>query len=130
MLNLDKPMQTRDGRDVRYLGRLEGDLTFPLVFAVGSGRGYETNANRDENGLYIQGSATPHDIVNVPERTSMFHTFHAEGCPSHGTRSKIGDCEFTSLEYAEMLIEGDWEGVLEIIREDGVTVDVKFHKGS
>lgn len=73
-LDLTKPMQTRDGRPARYIGRLNQSANDePLVFAVQVKSGREIAVTRLETGHYYRpgtSSISEHhnDIINVPEK--------------------------------------------------------------
>lgn len=136
MLDWNKPLQTRGGERVAFVG---GPLPKAAVRKlVGSGefRGHETHVyeidgkffGTDSGGYYYYGGSSDEsemDLVNSPEpHTSEFRTFSPDRTPS-----ALGAIRCPDLDRAMGLISCyvEWDGVLEIIREGEQVVDVKFH---
>lgn len=128
-LDLTKPVQTRDGRPVRYLGTLEGRIR-PLIFAVPmKGKG-EFGVTRYPDGQVRRYSKGDGDIINTPERTSRFHT--AKGSPAYGVNGvpRLGGGAFLELADAQSCVSDctPWDGVVEFVYGDNVIVDTIFHE--
>lgn len=69
-LDLHKPLQTRDGIPVRFIGELEGEGVdfYPLIFAIKNEEGNEYICKRKRNGaVYNNDKPSTVDIVNVPQ---------------------------------------------------------------
>lgn len=64
-LDLNKPVQTRDGRKARILGPLAGGPD-RIAVAVTIGD-MEFAEARYSDGMYLNGKKSLHDLINVPE---------------------------------------------------------------
>lgn len=143
MLDTTRLLKTRDGRPVvilssavnraaaEALGTFGGRVYVgpdDRIVALSTNQYGEVEVNGyDEEGKFLGHGPSPDDLVYAePERTSEFRTFAPGRTEGSG---ELGGCRSPTLERALRLTRGptDWSGVLEIIREDGEVVDVKFH---
>jgi hypothetical protein len=125
MLDFSKPMQTREGRPVRLIGKgfYNGDCG-PLLFAV-SFDGIERLGYREEDGRYpksLRGNdeESPWDIINSPTPDSMVIVLLRSGMATisrvpRGVVVKLMDYDVHPED--ENLIED----------EEGKLCDVSFH---
>jgi hypothetical protein len=90
-LDLNKPLQTRDGRKARFLGRINHPSS-PLAFAITnsgfkqeyigtSGFKQEYIGTRGENGELGFGSENSSNIINVPEKPEVTYSNVYSGRP-------------------------------------------------
>lgn len=67
-LNLDKPLQTRDGREVLEWHEFEHPLSpFRIVALIKAHGGDAVYSRYDSNGRFSTEKETSHDLINVPE---------------------------------------------------------------
>lgn len=78
LLDLTKPVQTRDGRQVRILCT---DMigTFPMVGLIKGHCGDEDVAMWTSDGKYRLFDDCEHDLMNVPEKHSVWINFYKSG---------------------------------------------------
>lgn len=83
-LDLDKPVQTRDGRSVRILATDRDDATWPVVALISSdgfGEGIECYTADGKD--YPDGRISNNDLINVPVTTIRFiNLYGTEAIPT------------------------------------------------
>jgi len=125
-----KPCTTRDGRPARVLctdmkdHRNAGRMTNNVIVALITNGPSEHVATYYIDGTYSKSGKNEKDLVNVPERKSIFRAVRVvNGAPV------IGSALFVSVEQARAGLQGPWDGVVEYVIEDGAAVvDTIFHK--
>jgi hypothetical protein len=70
MLDLTKPVQTREGHKVRILCTNRAGGLYPIVALVDEGRGIEVTGSWTRDGLNVVGDPSPRDLINVPPPTT------------------------------------------------------------
>lgn len=143
MLDTTRPLKTRDGRTVVVLstsinramaetlgtfgGRIYVQPDDRIVALTTSCDGEVEVNGYDEEGKFLGYTDSPDDLVYAePERTSEFRTFNPRRTEGSGPLGAFFGKELDrTLRLAS--VGSVWIGVLEIIREDGKVVDVKFH---
>lgn len=137
MIDFDKPIRTRDGRKVTIIAT---GLTVESAQALGSFGGM-FNPDRDTvlavvdgrvkgyapDGSYIRPHSSDTDLVNFTPRVSSFLGFNSEGEGGYGRDMFCSMMEEDSLEDERAAPFENSDCILELIREDGKLVDVKFH---
>lgn len=133
-IDITKPIVNRDGRPAKIIA---SGLTGPIPGLKNVAYfGGETLLIEAESGelfyIYEDGRTfrdSPHPrYVNAPERTSVFRQFAPKG--NGGAR---GNMTFGGMEHATLAEARNGatfignEGILELVREGGKLVDVKFH---
>lgn len=142
MLDWNKPLQTRGGDRVTFVG---GPLPKAAVLKLVGGRefcGHETHVYEIEGKFFgtdadgsdygVPSLESEMDIVNAPApRTSEFRTFQPD---PRANRNSLGNFRAKTLdELTPFLAHKDnldrpmWAGIVEIVREGEQVVDVKFH---
>jgi hypothetical protein len=78
MIDLTKPVQTRDGRRVRILcADAKGD--FPIIGAVEERDGTERSVNWMRDGRYLCSGPSTSDLLNRPGKRSFWVNVYPEG---------------------------------------------------
>ena len=122
MTNFDpnKPVRTRDGRSARILATDLKNSSYPIAAAIDRVRtGDECVASYTSDGRYFEGRECASDLVNVPERHSLWFNEYA-----HRGGSVYG--AYDTRETADDAVAWrDRAAVVELIFEDGKLVDFK-----
>ncbi len=126
-----KPVQTRDGRKARILCTDFKDV-WPIVAAVTTNTDIEVIRYYREGGLVARNCGPmsamsaltdslldPDDLINIPERTSLWFNLYEPDLICGGYQSK---------DICNLRNKASRLTVLEIVYEDGKPVDVKLHK--
>lgn len=135
MVDFNKPLRTRDGRAVQLVST---DMTPELWdftrHQLGNVSKFEDTIAAivdgellgfKPGGRFFTSEPDGLDLVNVLQRTSEFRLFHSRGEGGNSQTRSLGRFTWHSLETVPN--SAKYEGVLEIIREDGKLVDVIFH---
>jgi hypothetical protein len=132
-VDFTKPVQTRAGYPARVICTDCKNGDGPVIALVTMpedhpSAGEERVRHFYEDGRYL-GEAKEHDydLVNVPERSSQFCNVHtsASGFPYIGTGHETKE----SAERVGPSWKGNstWDGILELVIEDGQVVESIFH---
>jgi hypothetical protein len=118
-----KPVATRDGRPARIVcSDRKGGA--PIIALVTNPDGTEGAFFFHPNGQSILFRNSPHDLVNIPERVSLFYNVYSGGART---------CRYATLAEALTFIHPTsslYIGTIEIVREGGeggVIVERKIH---
>lgn len=95
-IDFTKPIQTRDGRKVRYLHTLEGDNEYRVVsICVAKEDGQEEIVRHTlAGGYYDDEEESQNDLVNVPEKKTLWVNIYpgtnlgVTGVVAHGSRGQ------------------------------------------
>ena len=127
-VDFSKPVQTRDGRKARILctdaDNPDGSVVALVEYAKGHPHeGKEACVNYYPDGSYVRGYCytSASDLVNVPERSSEFSNILYNGV-SGVSMPSVASCRSYRNQGAT------YAGVLETVFEDGVVVDMIYHK--
>lgn len=143
MIDFDKPIRTRDGREVTIvttnltrdiaeslsISEIDVDFDNDSVLAIIDGKHYGFLSSGRYNPEDSFFGETEHDLVNYTPRTSEFRTFRERQKGEAVSKYSLGAVIGKRLGAVSGFLRDEhcWEGVLELIREDGKLVDVKFH---
>lgn len=116
----NKSVQTRDGRPARILATDVKGGPYTIAAAIGRKRGCgEYVSAFTSDGCYFEGKEGENDLVNVPERKSLWFNEYA-----HRGGSVYG--AYDTRETADDAVAWrDRAAVVELIFEDGKLVDFK-----
>ncbi len=123
-----KPVRTRDGRPARIVVTdLKGFYEDTILALVKSPSGREYTYTYTADGSYVRDDTiSPHDLINVPERTETFQNVYlksVEGKPA----SRVAMAAYTSLENAATARRmTDHIGTIKTVLEDGKLVSVEI----
>lgn len=127
-----KPVQTRRGEKVTVLTTTRNHPDYPVVALVTvedeDGGLQQDMESFTKDGRYLLCETGQADLINVVERTSEFRSFAPRGGGHSGSMIFGGNVSYNlsdAMTCGRMFMDG--EGVIELIREDGKLVDVKFY---
>lgn len=109
MLDLSKPVQTRDGRPVRILSTDRRGGEYPIVALVSTGE-IENVATFTIDGKCGGAICRPHthDLVNIPERRFLWLNIYANDLGSaHTTKQAANIYNESALGQIEIIFEND-----------------------
>jgi hypothetical protein len=86
----NRPVQTRDGRPARILCTdLKGDQ--PIAAAIRGAGGNETVSEFGENGQWLVGETSDTDLINVPEKRTVWVNIYEDGYTSRYPTRELAD---------------------------------------
>lgn len=71
MIDFDKPIQTRDGREVRIYAKDVFPAAYPIHGAIKTTSGWEVESWSNAGGVF-NGEADARDLINVPTRREVW----------------------------------------------------------
>lgn len=111
-LDITRPVQTRDGRPVRIITWTEGTKEYPIVGVVEDDLG-EVLYKWTSEGYFLKGCKAydDNDLINAPERRSLYVNINEKGfTTSHQSRKIADDYSFGRI------------GLIRVDLEDGAIV--------
>lgn len=124
-LDLNKPIETSDGKKARVICSDRKSEYWPIVALVENPGGSEAVLYVDEDGA-IQGFTT--NIVNVPVRTSKYRNVYLNGGPSGKHDTVVAALRAATLHDGRR--DPGHIGVMKFDYIDGVFQDATFIKRS
>lgn len=117
MIDWNKPVRTKDGREVRVLctDRVT-DSSYPVLALVKDGCGYEAAHSYTIEGKYrISGTESKNDLENVPEVKSIWVNVYPDDV--YGYRSRK-EADF----WPDFWAEDDRVALLRLDIQDGILI--------
>ena len=127
MIDLNKPVQTRDGRKARILATDVAHETYPVAAAVTSANGKEEYIEAyTALGTYTKGISENYmDLVNVPVREETFRTFKFYGFNGLDNGLSLGGWPGETAEDVRHMVGSMWDGVVKVTTLDGKFVSAE-----
>lgn len=107
MIDLTKPIQTRDGRPARIVSEA-GTKRYPLLALVTREDGTEYPTSRTKEGrVYEFPGNHPGDLINIPEEAAEYRNVYLKGFHREAVSAEISHAHTNSDRAREALYEVD-----------------------